>query len=171
MKQSSPLSPAADPCARLAAIRDEIASAALKAGRDPEAITRDAVREFERIDTLDRPRLADALDAAAQTAGRLPGLLVQVNIGDEAQKAGVARAAADQFIESCKSRFGDRLLGLMCIPPAAADPRRHFALLAAMARDHDLRTLSLGMSADFRLAIAAGATEVRIGSALFGERS
>ena len=132
---------------------------------------KDAVALFDCIDSLDRPKLADALAAAAQAAGRLPRLLVQVNIGDESQKAGIARAAADHFIEDCLERFGDCLRGLMAIPPAGEDPSPYFADLAAMARRHGLATLSIGMSADFAPAIAAGATEVRIGSALFGKRA
>jgi pyridoxal phosphate enzyme (YggS family) len=131
---------------------------------------RDAVALFDCIDSLDRPRLADALETAAQAAGKLPRLLVQVNIGDEPQKAGVARAEADRFIAACLRRFPGKLAGLMCIPPAEQDPSGYFADLAAMARRHGLATLSMGMSADFALAIAAGATEVRVGSALFGGR-
>ncbi len=131
---------------------------------------RDAVRLADVIETLDRPRLADAIADAAAREGRLPTLLVQVNIGDEAQKSGIPRAAADAFITACRHRFGAALAGLMCIPPAAADPAPYFAALAAFAARHGLGVLSMGMSADFEAAIAHGATHVRIGSAIFGAR-
>ncbi len=130
----------------------------------------DAVRGFEVIETLDRPRLADAIERAAERAGRVPELLVQVNVGDEPQKAGIATAEAEGFIRSCRTRFGAALTGLMCIPPADGDPLPHFRMLAALAAQCGLSGLSMGMSGDFETAILAGATEVRIGSALFGER-
>jgi uncharacterized pyridoxal phosphate-containing UPF0001 family protein len=122
------------------------------------------------IETLDRPRLADAIADAAAREGRLPTLLVQVNTGNEPQKSGIPRAEADAFIAACRHRFGTSLAGLMCIPPVAADPAPHFAALAALAARHDLGVLSMGMSADFETAIAHGATHVRIGSAIFGAR-
>ncbi len=122
------------------------------------------------IESLDRPRLADAIARAADRAGRLPTLLVQVNIGDEPQKAGIASAEAPEFIEACKTRFGNALAGLMCIPPAEGDPAPYFQSLSAMAKAAGLTTLSMGMSADFEVAIAHGATHVRIGSAIFGAR-
>ena len=131
---------------------------------------RDAVRVADVIESLDRPRLADALAAAIQAEGRTPALLVQVNTGDEAQKAGVPLADADAFVTACQARFGAALQGLMCIPPADADPRPHFRLLAAMAARHGLPTLSMGMSGDYLAAVSEGATHVRIGSAIFGER-
>ena len=131
---------------------------------------RDAVRVADVIETLDRPRLADAIADAAAREGRLPTLLVQVNTGDEPQKSGVARAEADAFIAACRHRFGNSLVGLMCIPPVAADPAPHFAALAALAGRHGLGVLSMGMSADFETAIAHGATHVRVGSAIFGAR-
>jgi pyridoxal phosphate enzyme (YggS family) len=130
----------------------------------------DAVALADVIETLDRPRLADALERASARIGRLPGLLVQVNIGDEPQKAGVPRAEAPGFIEACQSRFGQALTGLMCIPPADADPSPYFAALSAMAGAAGLKTLSMGMSGDFESAIAHGATHVRVGSAIFGSR-
>ena len=131
---------------------------------------REAVRIADVIETLDRPRLADALAEAAQREGQLPSLLVQVNTGDEPQKSGVAREAADAFIDACQTRFGATIAGLMCVPPVAADPAPHFAWLAACAARHGLSVLSMGMSADFEVAIAHGATLVRIGSAIFGPR-
>jgi pyridoxal phosphate enzyme (YggS family) len=131
---------------------------------------REAVRIAEVIESLDRPRLADALADAIEREGRSPALLVQVNVGDEPQKSGIARAEADGFVDACQARFGDALAGLMCVPPAEGDPAPHFAWLAACARRHGLGTLSMGMSGDFEAAIAAGATHVRVGSAIFGAR-
>lgn len=131
---------------------------------------RDAVAVADVIESLDRPRLADAIAAAIQKLGRTPVLLVQVNTGDEPQKAGVPMGEADGFIEACQTRFGDALTGLMCVPPAEADPAPHFAALARMAARHRLPVLSMGMSGDFDSAIAAGATHVRVGSAIFGAR-
>ncbi|MDE2334779.1 MAG: YggS family pyridoxal phosphate-dependent enzyme [Rhodospirillales bacterium] len=131
---------------------------------------RDAVRLAQVIESLDRPHLADAIARAAQQEGRCPRLLVEVNVGDEAQKSGVARAEADGFIEACRQRFGERLTGLMCVPPLGADPAPHFAWLAACAARHGLAELSMGMSADFEAAIAHGATRVRVGTAIFGAR-
>jgi pyridoxal phosphate enzyme (YggS family) len=131
---------------------------------------REAVRVADVIETLDRPRLADALAQAAEQEGRMPGLLVQVNVGDEPQKGGVATADADAFIALMQRRFGDTLRGLMCIPPAEGDPAPHFRWLQACAGRHGLRQLSMGMSGDFAAAIACGATHVRIGTAIFGHR-
>ena len=131
---------------------------------------RDAVRLADVIETLDRPRLADALAAAMDKEGRRPRLLIEVNTGSEPQKSGVARDDADGFIADCKGRFGDLLIGLMCVPPHGQDPRPHFDWLANRAAKHGLATLSMGMSADFEVAIAAGATWVRVGSAIFGSR-
>jgi pyridoxal phosphate enzyme (YggS family) len=131
---------------------------------------REAVRIAQVIESLDRPRLADAIADAAQREGRLPDLLIEVNVGDEAQKAGIPRAEADGFIAACQARFGASLRGLMCVPPADADPAPHFAWLAARAAAHGLPVVSMGMSADFEVAIAHGATWVRVGSAIFGGR-
>jgi hypothetical protein len=131
---------------------------------------RDAVRIGDVIETLDRSRLADAIVAAAEKEGRQPTLLIEVNTGDEAQKSGVARAEVDGFIEESKARFGASLVGLMCVPPLDQDPRRHFEWLAERAARHGLGVVSMGMSADFEVAIACGATWVRVGSAIFGHR-
>lgn len=131
---------------------------------------RDAVRMADVIESLDRPRLADAIADAIQREGRTPTLLVQVNVGDEPQKAGIPTAEADAFIAACQSRFGPALRGLMCVPPADADPAPHFIRLAAMAARHALPVLSMGMSGDFEAALKHGATHVRIGSAIFGTR-
>ena len=131
---------------------------------------RDAVRIADVIEVLDRPRLADAIEDAAAREGRLPRLLVQVNVGDETRKAGVATADADRFIEQCRARFGDAVRGLMCIPPEGEDPEPYFRALAATAARHGLGELSMGMSGDFEAAVAAGATAVRVGTAIFGPR-
>ncbi len=131
---------------------------------------REAVRIADVIQTLDRPRLADALAAAMEKEGRAPRLLVEVNTGEEPQKSGVPRAECDDFVAACKERFGARLVGLMCLPPQDQDPAPHFEWLADRAARHGLPVLSMGMSADFEQAIACGATWVRVGSAIFGAR-
>jgi hypothetical protein len=131
---------------------------------------RDAVRIADVIESLDRPRLADAIAAAADKEGRTPTLLIEVNVGDEAQKSGIPRADADGFISDCKGRFGAALVGLMCVPPQDTDPRPHFTWLAERAARHGLPVVSMGMSADFDIAISCGATWVRVGSAIFGSR-
>jgi PLP dependent protein len=131
---------------------------------------RDAVRLADVIESLDRPRLADAIADAIQKEGRTPTLLIQVNTGDEPQKSGIPREQADAFTEACRARFGAALAGLMCIPPAGEDPAPHFAFLARRAAAHGLAVLSMGMSGDFETAIAHGATLVRVGTAIFGTR-
>jgi pyridoxal phosphate enzyme (YggS family) len=131
---------------------------------------RDAVALADVIESLDRPRLAVALADAMLKEGRRPDLLVQVNTGDESQKAGVARAEADAFIRACREEYGLPVQGLMCIPPAEGDPRPHFHILAELAAKHGLGVLSMGMSGDFEAAIGCGATHVRVGSAIFGAR-
>jgi len=131
----------------------------------------DAVRLFDAIDSLDRPKLAAALADAAQKAGRCPEVLVQVNTGEEAQKAGIAPPDADAFIKAVRETYGLPVAGLMCIPPVDEEPAMHFALLAKIAARNGLRELSMGMSDDFETAIRFGATQVRVGSALFGARA
>ena len=131
---------------------------------------RDAVRIADVIESLDRPKLADAIEAAIAREGRTPQLLVEVNTGSEPQKSGIGRAEADDFIIACKARFGSALIGLMCVPPHGEDPRPHFTWLADRAARHGLTTVSMGRSADFEIAIACGATRVRVGSAIFGSR-
>jgi hypothetical protein len=131
---------------------------------------RDAVRIADVIESLDRPKLADAIESAIAREGRTPKLLIEVNTGSEPQKSGIARDDADGFIEECKARFGAALTGLMCVPPHGEDPRPHFTWLAERAARHGLPTVSMGMSADFEIAIACGATWVRVGSAIFGSR-
>ena len=131
---------------------------------------RDAVRIADVIETLDRPRLADGIIAAMQKEGRRPSFLIEVNTGAEAQKSGVPRDDADAFIADCMGRFGDGLKGLMCIPPHGEDPRPHFTWLADRAARHGLNVVSMGMSADYEIAVACGATLVRVGTAIFGGR-
>lgn len=131
---------------------------------------RDALRIADVLETLDRPKLADSLAAAAARDERLPELLVQVNVGREPQKAGIDPDDADAFINECKDRFTSALTGLMCIPPVDGDPAPHFAWLADRAARHSLPVVSMGMSGDFETAIRHGATHVRVGSAIFGSR-
>ena len=132
---------------------------------------REAVGLFDVIETLDRERLARSLAEAFARHGRTPRLYVQVNIGEEPQKAGVAPQGADAFVGLCRKTYGLQIEGLMCIPPEAEPPAPHFALLAKIAARNGLDRLSMGMSADFELAVRLGATSVRVGSALFGERA
>jgi hypothetical protein len=131
---------------------------------------REAVALFDVIETLDRERLALALVKERDRGGRLPRLLVQLNTGEEPQKAGLLPTEVDTFLRLCTTVWKLDVEGLMCIPPAADPPSPHFALLAATAARHGLRTLSMGMSADFEAAIQLGATHVRVGSAIFGHR-
>ena len=131
---------------------------------------REAVRLFDAIETLDRPRLAEALAAAMEKEGRRPDCFVQVNTGEEPQKAGAAPEEADGLIAEARDRWGLPVVGLMCIPPLGEEPALHFALLAKIARRNNLARLSMGMSGDFETAIRLGATELRIGAAIFGER-
>ena len=130
----------------------------------------EAVALFDVIETLDRPKLARALAAEMDKQDRRPKLLVQVNTGEEAQKAGVAPGETDEFLKSCRDGFGLTIAGLMCIPPIADDPAPHFALLTKLAERNGLADVSMGMSADFAIAAQLGATHVRVGSAIFGAR-
>jgi pyridoxal phosphate enzyme (YggS family) len=130
----------------------------------------DAVAFFDAIDTLDREKLARVLADEIQRQGRAPELLVQVNIGEEPQKAGIAPDALDGFLALCRRDYGLSIAGLMCIPPAEEPPAMFFALLAKMAARHGLSALSMGMSGDFETAIDFGATMVRVGAAVFGAR-
>lgn len=131
---------------------------------------REAVALFDAIETVDRPKLAAALAAEMERTGRRPDCAIQVNTGAEPQKAGIALDAADAFIEECRLRWQLPVRGLMCIPPVEQDPMPHFRLLAEMASRHGLPVLSMGMSGDYPLAIRAGATHVRVGTAIFGRR-
>ena len=130
---------------------------------------RQAVEMFGTIHTLDRPKLAKTLARLAQERGESPGVFIQVNTGEESQKAGCLPMEADDFIADVRA-MDLPLLGLMCIPPVDEEPSLHFALLAKIAARNGLKGLSMGMSSDFETAIAQGATHVRVGSAIFGER-
>jgi len=131
---------------------------------------RDAVELFDVIETLDRPKLAKALAKEMQRVGRRPDCLVQVNTGKEPQKAGVAPEDADAFISFARDELQLPVTGLMCIPPVDDEPALHFALLAEIAARNDLSVLSMGMSADYGVAVRFGATSVRVGTAIFGAR-
>jgi PLP dependent protein len=131
---------------------------------------RDAVAHFDVIETVDRPRLAEALAREMERTGRHLPCFIEVNTGEEPQKAGVLPTAADDFIADCRDRLGLRIAGLMCIPPEHEEPALHFALLREIARRTGLDGLSMGMSADFETAIRFGATHVRVGTAIFGAR-
>ena len=130
----------------------------------------EAVALFDVIQTLDRPKLARELAKEIARQGRRPRLLVQVNTGEEPQKAGVLPAEVDAFVAACRDTHKLPITGLMCIPPVDEEPAPHFALLAKMAARNGLATISMGMSADYETAIRLGATHVRVGTALFGHR-
>jgi PLP dependent protein len=131
----------------------------------------DAVRLFDVIETVDRPKIARALAQEMEKQGRRLKLLVQVNIGEEDQKAGVGPSDADAFLALCREQHGLTIDGLMCIPPADDDPAPYFALLAKIGARNGLAELSMGMSADYRIAAQLGATSVRIGTSIFGART
>jgi pyridoxal phosphate enzyme (YggS family) len=131
---------------------------------------KDAVALFDAIHSIDRPSVAEALAKEIQKQGREPRLFVEINTGAEPQKAGVLPEAADQFLRDCRAIYGLTIDGLMCIPPAEEAPAPHFALTTKIARRNGLSLLSMGMSADFKVAVAFGATHVRVGTAIFGGR-
>ncbi len=131
---------------------------------------RDAVALFDVIETVDRPRLAEALAREMDRSGRRPPCLIEVNTGEEPQKSGIPPAEADAFIGDCRDRLGLPIVGLMCVPPLDEEAAPHFALLREIARRTGLELLSMGMSADFETAIRFGATHVRVGTAIFGSR-
>ena len=131
---------------------------------------KEAVALFDVIETLDRPKLAEALAAEMGRQNRQLPCFIQVNTGEEAQKAGVLPGEADDFIRECREKWKLPVVGLMCIPPAETNPAPHFALLREIAKRHGLSQLSMGMSGDFEVAVRFGATHVRVGTALFGER-
>lgn len=132
---------------------------------------RDAVALFDVIHTLDRPRLAEKLAAEMQAQDRAISCFVQVNTGREEQKAGVDPKDADAFIKACRDQWRIPVVGLMCIPPVNEEPALHFAFLREIAKRNSLSQLSMGMSDDFEIAIAFGATHIRVGSAIFGARA
>ena len=131
---------------------------------------RRAVRLFDVIETVDRPEIARAIADAARQEGRRPTTFIQVNTGEEPQKAGVMPEETDALVRACRQEFGLPVRGLMCIPPVDEEPSLHFALLREIARRNQLGELSMGMSADFDVAVRFGATCVRVGTAIFGAR-
>jgi pyridoxal phosphate enzyme (YggS family) len=131
---------------------------------------REVVGLFDVIETVDRDKLARALASEMARQGRRPACLVQVNTGEEPQKAGITPMAVDAFVALCRDELDLPVAGLMCIPPVDDEPSMHFALLAKIAARNDLQVLSMGMSADFEVGVQFGATHVRVGSAIFGTR-
>ncbi len=131
---------------------------------------KDAVALFDVIETVDRPKLANALAKHRGNTGECPDLYIQINIGEEPQKAGIAPADADEFIIDCVERLKLPIRGLMCIPPVDEEPAPHFALLGKIADRHNLPVRSMGMSGDYEAAIRLGATHIRVGTAIFGSR-
>jgi PLP dependent protein len=131
---------------------------------------KEAVALFDAIHSVDRPSICEALAKEINSQNKRPELFVQVNTGEEPQKAGIAPSDADAFIASCRDKYGLVISGLMCIPPVDEAPAPHFALTAKIAARNGLKNLSMGMSADFAVAIQLGATHVRVGSAIFGHR-
>ena len=132
--------------------------------------TDEAVELFDCIQTLDSKKLAEALKKSAQKKSKNPKIFIQVNVGEEEQKGGVLPSELNDFIKFSRDECGLNVVGLMCIPPSNEAASPYFALLAKMVRENNLENLSMGMSADFEEAIALGATHVRIGTAIFGER-
>ena len=132
--------------------------------------TKEAVALFDAIHSVDRPSLCQALAKEIEAQKKRPLLFVELNTGEEPQKAGVAPGDADAFIASCRDNYGLSISGLMCIPPVDDAPAPHFALTAKIAARNGLKNLSMGMSADFATAIQFGATHIRVGSAIFGHR-
>ena len=131
----------------------------------------EAVALFDVIETLDRESLAQAIAKAQNKLGKKIKLLVQVNIGDEEQKSGIEVKELPQFLDLCKNKYELEISGLMCVPPADEPAGPYFALLQKLAKRHNLKELSMGMSGDFKIAIQFGATHIRIGTALFGARN
>ena len=131
---------------------------------------KEAVALFDAIHSVDRPSICQALAKEIESQNKHPELFVQINIGEEPQKAGIAPGEADAFIASCRDTYGLTISGLMCIPPVDEPPAAHFALTAKIAARNGLKKLSMGMSADYATAIMLGATHVRVGSAIFGHR-
>jgi PLP dependent protein len=131
---------------------------------------KEAVALFDAIHSVDRPSLCEALAREIARQGRAPLLFAEINTGGEAQKAGVLPQDADGFLARCRDSYGLTIAGLMCLPPLGEPPAPHFGLTAKIAHRNGLQLLSMGMSADFALAIAFGATHVRVGTAIFGER-
>jgi len=158
--------------AKFPALREEFPDLALHLiGPLQTNKVKEAVANFDVIETVDRPRLAEALDREMARTGRRLPCFIEVNTGEEPQKAGVFPAAADAFIADCRDRLHLPIAGLMCVPPLGDEPAPHFALLREIARRNGLAGLSMGMSADYEIAIRFGATHVRVGTAIFGARA
>jgi PLP dependent protein len=158
-------------CAKWPALRDQHPGLALHLiGPLQSNKAREAVSLFDAIHSIDRPSICAAVAKEIQKQGRSPLLFVEINTGAEPQKAGVLPRDADAFIAACRASYGLAVAGLMCIPPHDEPPAPHFALTAKIAARNGLQLLSMGMSADFALAIRFGATHVRVGSAIFGQR-
>jgi PLP dependent protein len=158
-------------CAKWPALRDRHPDLALHLiGPLQSNKAREAVSLFDAIHSIDRPSICAAVAKEIQKQGRSPLLFVEINTGAEPQKAGVLPQDADAFIAACRAGYGLAVAGLMCIPPHDEPPAPHFALTAKVAARNGLQFLSMGMSADFALAIRFGATHVRVGSAIFGQR-
>ena len=132
--------------------------------------TREAVELFDAIHTVDRPKIAKAIAEEQQRQGKRLKLFIEVNTGEEPQKAGIAPGETEAFLKHCRDDLGLEIVGLMCIPPVEEEPAVHFAFLAKLAGDLALPELSMGMSSDFEAAVQFGATHVRVGSAIFGAR-
>lgn len=132
---------------------------------------REAVELFDCIQTLDREKLAKVLSREIELSGKNPEIFIQVNTGEEDQKAGILPVNADAFIRLCIEEYRLNVTGLMCIPPVSENPKLHFEMLGEIAKRNDLKNLSMGMSGDYETAIKYGATHVRVGSAIFGSRS
>lgn len=131
---------------------------------------KEAVALFDVIETLDREKLAGALAKEMSKSGKQLECFVQVNIGGEAQKSGIGQSEVVRFVQACRETYGLNIVGLMCIPPADEAPGPYFALMNGLAKEAGVDQLSMGMSADFEVAVAMGASHVRVGSALFGDR-
>lgn len=131
---------------------------------------KEAVATFDVIHTVDRPKIAKALKAEMDKQGRHLPCFIQVNTGEEPQKAGIAPADVEDFLRECREEVGLNIIGLMCIPPVDEAPGEHFALLEKMNKRNELQSLSMGMSSDYHVAVGFGATHVRVGSAIFGSR-
>ena len=132
---------------------------------------KDALALFDVVHSLDREKLARVFSENTQKLGRCPEIFVQVNTGEENQKAGISPTKVDDFVKECKQTYALNIVGLMCIPPINEEPALHFSLLRKLAQRNGLKRLSMGMSSDFVSAITFGSTDVRIGSAVFGQRA